>query len=188
MQRGQVLIYLNRRGFAPVVMCHECGWQSQCHNCDARLTLHQSLQTLLCHHCGYQTAPPRACPSCEAEGRFAACGPGVERLAEEVTALLPGVRLAVLASDTPSGPEAVAGFVDMVERHQVDLFGRQQGVLCAGPGPATFFGEELDVGRDFGPAGCAVLVFAADGRPARRPLSLLYALGHRQVAYSKALR
>jgi primosomal protein N' (replication factor Y) len=52
-QSGQVLIYLNRRGYAPVVMCHECGWQALCQNCDARLTLHQSVQTLLCHHCGY---------------------------------------------------------------------------------------------------------------------------------------
>jgi len=61
---GQVLVYLNRRGFAPVVMCHECGWQSQCQNCDARLTLHQSLQTLLCHHCGFSQAIPETCPEC----------------------------------------------------------------------------------------------------------------------------
>jgi primosomal protein N' (replication factor Y) len=61
---GQVLIYLNRRGFAPIVMCHECGWQSQCRNCDARLTLHQSLQTLLCHHCGYSQDIPASCPEC----------------------------------------------------------------------------------------------------------------------------
>jgi len=61
---GQVLVYLNRRGFAPIVMCHECGWQSQCRNCDARLTLHQSLQTLLCHHCGYSESIPEVCPDC----------------------------------------------------------------------------------------------------------------------------
>jgi len=63
-QSGQVLVYLNRRGFAPIVMCHECGWQSKCRNCDSRLTLHQSLQKLLCHHCGFGQAVPEACPEC----------------------------------------------------------------------------------------------------------------------------
>jgi primosomal protein N' (replication factor Y) len=63
-EAGQVLIYLNRRGFAPVVMCHECGWQSLCKNCDARLTLHQSLQSLLCHHCGFAQGVPEQCPEC----------------------------------------------------------------------------------------------------------------------------
>jgi primosomal protein N' (replication factor Y) len=63
-QSGQVLIYLNRRGFAPIVMCHECGWQSLCQNCDARLTLHQSVQTLLCHHCGFAQRIPEVCPDC----------------------------------------------------------------------------------------------------------------------------
>lgn len=62
--RGQVLIYLNRRGYAPVVMCHECGWQSLCRHCDARLTLHQSVNGLLCHHCGYSENVPESCPEC----------------------------------------------------------------------------------------------------------------------------
>ncbi len=61
---GQVLVYLNRRGYAPVVMCHECGWQALCDQCDARLTLHQSVQALLCHHCGHSRALPAACPDC----------------------------------------------------------------------------------------------------------------------------
>jgi len=63
-QKGQVLLYLNRRGFAPVVMCHECGWQANCLHCDARLTLHQSLNRLLCHHCGFVQTPPSACIDC----------------------------------------------------------------------------------------------------------------------------
>ena len=63
--RGQVLIYLNRRGFAPVVMCHDCGWQALCQNCDSRLTLHQSVNSLLCHHCGYSRDLPHRCPECE---------------------------------------------------------------------------------------------------------------------------
>ena len=63
-QKGQVLLYLNRRGFAPVVMCHECGWQANCAHCDSRLTLHQFLNRLLCHHCGYAQALPRRCGEC----------------------------------------------------------------------------------------------------------------------------
>jgi len=78
-QAGQVLMYLNRRGFAPVVMCHECGWQSLCQNCDARLTLHQSVQTLLCHHCGYAQAVPKACPEC-AHTEIKHYGIGTEQL------------------------------------------------------------------------------------------------------------
>jgi len=64
-QDNQVLLYLNRRGFAPVIMCHECGWQSICQYCDARLTLHQSLNRLLCHHCGFAQPVPSACAECD---------------------------------------------------------------------------------------------------------------------------
>jgi primosomal protein N' (replication factor Y) len=63
-QKGQVLLYLNRRGFAPVVMCHDCGWQANCVHCDSKLTLHQSLNRLLCHHCGYAQTLPGACSEC----------------------------------------------------------------------------------------------------------------------------
>ncbi len=61
---GQVLLFLNRRGFAPVVMCHECGWLSSCFQCDARLTLHQSVNKLICHHCGFSVTLPHQCPDC----------------------------------------------------------------------------------------------------------------------------
>ncbi len=76
---GQVLLFLNRRGFAPVVMCHECGWQAQCHQCDARMTLHQSIQRLICHHCGSQQAMPAACPKC-GHGEIRHYGVGTEQL------------------------------------------------------------------------------------------------------------
>lgn len=60
----QVLLFLNRRGYAPVVMCHDCGWQAECHQCDARLTLHQSINRLVCHHCGYSQPVNDDCPKC----------------------------------------------------------------------------------------------------------------------------
>ncbi len=63
-QGSQVLVYLNRRGYAPVVICHECGWHAYCQQCDARLTLHQPVNQLLCHHCGYTQGLPTACPEC----------------------------------------------------------------------------------------------------------------------------
>lgn len=76
---GQVLLFLNRRGFAPVVMCHECGWQASCYQCDARMTLHQSMGRLICHHCGYQLPVPPVCPKCQAE-QIRHYGIGTEQL------------------------------------------------------------------------------------------------------------
>ena len=76
---NQVLLYLNRRGFAPILLCHECGWKAECPRCDARLTYHQSSQQLLCHHCLYQQRRPQQCPSCEAR-ELVHAGIGTERL------------------------------------------------------------------------------------------------------------
>ena len=77
--QGQVLLFLNRRGFAPVVMCHECGWQSSCYQCDARMTLHQSINRLICHHCGFSVPLPQKCPSC-GERKIRHYGVGTEQL------------------------------------------------------------------------------------------------------------
>lgn len=78
-QQGQVLLFLNRRGYAPVVMCHECGWQAHCHQCDARMTLHQSLNRMVCHHCGYAEPVARSCPKC-GEKEIRHYGVGTEQL------------------------------------------------------------------------------------------------------------
>jgi len=72
---------------------------------------HRGIGRLSCHHCGHSVVLPRCCPSCENEGTWAACGPGVERLAEEAQALFPGARQAIMASDTLTGPEAAATLV-----------------------------------------------------------------------------
>ncbi|HQY44992.1 MAG TPA: primosomal protein N', partial [Paracoccaceae bacterium] len=100
IERGeQALLFINRRGYAPVTICRACGHQIGCHQCDARMVEHRFLKRLVCHQCG-ETAPmPHACPSCKAEGRLAPVGPGVERLAEEVAERFPGARVAVLSSD-----------------------------------------------------------------------------------------
>src|SRR5260221_491093 len=117
----QVLLFLIRRGYAPLTLCHACGHRMQCPNCTSWLVEHRFLGRLQCHHCGHAEALPRYCPSCAAPGALAACGPGVERLAEEVAALFPAARTAVMASDVLSGPPAAATLVATVESHGIDI-------------------------------------------------------------------
>ena len=117
----QALLFLNRRGYAPLTLCRACGYRLQCPHCTAWLVEHRSAGKLQCHHCGYLSRLPEACPNCRAEDRFAPCGPGVERLAEEAAARFPDARLAVMASDTLTGPRAAAELVDRMARHEIDL-------------------------------------------------------------------
>ncbi len=100
LEKGeQALLFLNRRGYAPVTLCRACGHQIGCDQCDARMVEHRFLKRLVCHQCGDSRPIPETCPSCEARDRLAPVGPGVERLAEEVSELFPEARLAVLSSD-----------------------------------------------------------------------------------------
>jgi len=100
LNRGeQSLLFLNRRGYAPVTICRACGHQIGCDHCDARMVEHRFQKRLVCHQCGESKPMPAACPSCHAEGRLAPVGPGVERLAEEVAERFPKARVAVLSSD-----------------------------------------------------------------------------------------
>jgi primosomal protein N' (replication factor Y) len=117
----QVLLFLNRRGYAPLTLCHACGHRMQCPNCTAWLVEHRFLGQLQCHHCGHAETLPQYCPSCAAPGALAACGPGVERLAEEVATQFPAARVAVMASDTLSGPRAASALVEAVEAHRIDI-------------------------------------------------------------------
>nr|WP_207623671.1 primosomal protein N' [Rhodobacter calidifons] len=114
IQRGeQALLFLNRRGYAPVTLCRACGHQVGCDQCDARMVEHRFQKRLVCHQCGATKPVPVACPACGVEGRMAAVGPGVERLAEEVAARFPQARVAVLSSDLFGSAralkEAIAG-------------------------------------------------------------------------------
>lgn len=95
----QSLLFLNRRGYAPLTLCRACGHQIGCKDCDARMVEHRFLARLMCHQCGATRAVPRTCPNCGAEDRLAAIGPGVERLAEETGRRFEGARVAVLSSD-----------------------------------------------------------------------------------------
>jgi primosomal protein N' (replication factor Y) len=98
-RREQALLFLNRRGYAPLTLCRACGFRFACPNCDAWLVDHRFRKSLVCHHCGFAMPHPATCPKCSTPNSFVACGPGVERLEEEVRALFPQARILVLSSD-----------------------------------------------------------------------------------------
>ena len=101
----QSLLFLNRRGYAPLTVCRSCGHRFRCPQCSAWLVEHRFTRSLRCHHCGHREPRPEACPECGAIDTLAACGPGVERLAEEVASHFPDARVIVLSSDMPGGTE-----------------------------------------------------------------------------------
>ncbi|HEX7710449.1 MAG TPA: primosomal protein N' [Sphingomonadaceae bacterium] len=122
LERGeQSLLFLNRRGYAPLTLCRHCGFRFQCPNCSAWLVEHRLTRKLACHHCGHEVSQPDACPECGEPDCLVACGPGVERIADEVAELLPTARVAIATSDTLNSPEKVSDFVSKVEEGAVDV-------------------------------------------------------------------
>jgi primosomal protein N' (replication factor Y) (superfamily II helicase) len=122
----QALLFLNRRGYAPLTLCRACGHRFQCLNCSAWLVEHRFTRRLLCHHCGHAEPVPPLCPECMTAGTLVPCGPGVERLLEEVTARFPAARAALMVSDLMTGPRAAAELAQaMVERRYDVLIGTQ---------------------------------------------------------------
>jgi len=117
----QVLLFLNRRGYAPLTLCRNCGHRFKCPNCSAWLVEHRLSARLACHHCGLETKPPDACPDCGEGDCLVACGPGVERIADEVSALFPDARVAVATSDTLGSPERAAQFIAQVREGAIDV-------------------------------------------------------------------
>jgi primosomal protein N' (replication factor Y) len=117
----QALLFLNRRGYAPLTVCRACGHMIECPHCDARLVEHRFRRRLMCHQCGHDEPIPEACPACGAVDRLAAVGPGVERLAEEAQALFPGARLAILSSDMAEGPAALRAQIASIAEGGADL-------------------------------------------------------------------
>lgn len=119
--KEQALLFINRRGYAPVTICRACGHQIGCDHCDARMVEHRFLKRLVCHQCGETKPLPNVCPSCEAEDKLAAVGPGVERLAEEAQALFPDARLAVLSSDMFGSARAIKAEIETIASGGADL-------------------------------------------------------------------
>ena len=117
----QVLLFLNRRGYAPLTLCKSCGHKFQCPNCSAWLVEHRFRRALMCHHCGHVERRPDVCPECAAVDMLTACGPGVERLAEEALALFPQARMLVLSSDMAGGMERMRSDMAKITAGEVDL-------------------------------------------------------------------
>jgi primosomal protein N' (replication factor Y) (superfamily II helicase) len=122
----QALLFLNRRGYAPLTLCRACGHRFQCPSCTAWLVEHRFTRRLLCHHCGHAEPVPPLCPECLTAGALVPCGPGVERMLEEVTARFPMARTALMVSDLLPGPRAAAELAQaMTERRYDVLIGTQ---------------------------------------------------------------
>ena len=117
----QSLLFLNRRGYAPLTLCRACGHRFQCPNCSAWLVEHRFRKALVCHHCGHFEKRPDICPACSEADSLTACGPGVERVAEEATLLFPDARLLVLSSDTPGGLERMRAQLAAAARGDYDV-------------------------------------------------------------------
>ena len=122
LEKGeQSLIFLNRRGYAPITICRACGHQIGCDHCDARMVEHRFLNRLMCHQCGETKPMPSICPHCEIEGKLAPVGPGVERMAEEVTALFPEARVVVLSSDLYGSARAMKAHIEEIAKGGADI-------------------------------------------------------------------
>ncbi|OQW41201.1 MAG: primosomal protein N' [Proteobacteria bacterium SG_bin5] len=120
-RREQVLLFLNRRGYAPLTLCRTCGHRFQCPNCTAWMVEHRLVARLACHHCGHIERVPEVCPECANPDTLVACGPGVERIADEAALLWPEAKRAIVTSDTMWSPAKAAEFVHRMEARDIDI-------------------------------------------------------------------
>jgi primosomal protein N' (replication factor Y) (superfamily II helicase) len=163
-RREQVLLFLNRRGYAPVTVCRKCGFKFECPNCSAWLVEHRFRWRLECHHCGTFVSIPEVCPNCGAEHSLVPCGPGIERIDEEIAGLLPDARRVLLSSDlTPSVSDLRETLREIQDREADIVIGTQ--LVAKGhhfPGLALVGVVDADLG-----------LAHADPRAAERTFQLL---------------
>lgn len=117
----QAMLFLNRRGYAPLTLCQSCGHKMMCRDCSSWLVEHRYRKRLACHQCGYEIPTPPKCPQCDAEASFIACGPGVERVAEEFASLFPQARMAIASSDTLHGPKETQAAIRAMAKREIDV-------------------------------------------------------------------
>ena len=121
LEKGeQALLFLNRRGYAPLVLCRKCGHRFQCPHCSAWLVEHRNGRRLECHHCGYSLPVPEICPVC-GEAELASCGPGVERISEEITLRFPEAKQLVVTSDLNASASEMAELMRRIHDHEADI-------------------------------------------------------------------
>ncbi len=166
---GQVLIYLNRRGFAPVVMCHECSWQAQCQNCDSRLTLHQSVDRLVCHHCGYKQGLPSECPSC-AHPTIKHYGIGTEQLEQGLVRHFPETTIMRIDRDVITSREALRSRIEQLKTGEPCILIGTQMIAKGHDYPGITLSVILDADQ---------ALFSASYRASERLLQTLYQVAGR---------
>lgn len=120
-RKEQALLFLNRRGYAPLTLCRVCGHRFECKNCSAWLVEHRFRKTLQCHHCGDSQPTPEACPECGTLDHLVACGPGVERLGEEVVEAFPDARTIILSSDMAGGVKRMRLELEAIAKGEADI-------------------------------------------------------------------
>jgi primosomal protein N' (replication factor Y) len=120
-QGKQSLLFLNRRGYAPATYCGSCHEKVGCPNCNFLLVEHRNKKILQCHYCGHKVPPITQCPFCSSSEKIYSLGPGVERIAEEVSSILPEARVAILASDTTPDRKNISELIDDITNHKVDI-------------------------------------------------------------------
>lgn len=119
---NQVMLYINRRGYAPLVLCSDCGYRIQCPNCSVYLTAHNKDNTrCYCHHCGYSAKLPPHCPECEKENSWFLCGPGIERIEDEVKHRFPDARITTISSDNITSQTKLNEIIKQIEDRAVDI-------------------------------------------------------------------
>jgi primosomal protein N' (replication factor Y) len=117
----QSLLFLNRRGYAPLTICKPCGYKMNCPNCSAWLVAHKASNNLICHHCAYSCKLPKHCPQCKEENSFIACGPGIERIEEEVKLLMPNARVLNMSKDELSTPKKAQITINKILNREIDV-------------------------------------------------------------------
>ncbi|MEM9989074.1 MAG: primosomal protein N', partial [Pseudomonadota bacterium] len=122
IERGeQALLFMNRRGYAPLKLCRSCGHRFECPRCTAWMVEHRRTHKLHCHHCGHYESLPKTCPACGEEDSLVACGPGVERILEEVKEIFPDAKTAVLSSDTADTHDKLRAILDEIKNQDIDI-------------------------------------------------------------------
>jgi primosomal protein N' (replication factor Y) (superfamily II helicase) len=116
----QSLLFMNRRGYAPLVLCRTCGYRFKCEECSTWLVKHKYGAHFMCHHCGYRRPEPKTCPECESEDSLVSCGPGVERIEEEVREYFPDSNIALMASDSLTHKK-MAELLDDILSNKIDI-------------------------------------------------------------------
>ncbi len=121
LNKEQILLFLNRRGYSPLTLCKLCGYRFTCKFCSAWLVMHKFAKKLECHHCGYQSRIHVSCPECQEEDSLTLCGPGIERIEEEVRSLFPEKEIAVISKDYTTKPEKIRELLHKMENSQIDI-------------------------------------------------------------------